>query len=79
MDPVERRLWEKGHTFSEVIRILMRDTYFPYLPLTGVWEFGTVWIQTLRASHSDRALEDNTGEELLRLTAVVTSDHHFCG
>lgn len=79
MDPVERRLWEKEHTFSEVIRIPMRATYLPYLSLTGVWDFEAVWVQTLRASQSDGVSEDNTGEELLRLSEMVTSDHHFCG
>lgn len=47
MDPVERGLREKVHTFSEAARILMRATYLPYLSLTGVWDFETVWAQSL--------------------------------
>lgn len=32
----------------------MRATLLPYLSLTGIWDFETVWMQILRTSHSDR-------------------------
>lgn len=47
MDPVERGLREKEHTFSKAIRILRRATYLPYLSLTGVWDFEAMWVQSL--------------------------------
>lgn len=42
MDPIARKLFEKEHTFSEVVRILMRAMHLPYLSLAGIWGFETV-------------------------------------
>lgn len=42
MEPIERMLFEKEHTFSEVIRILTRATHLLYLSLADIWGFETV-------------------------------------
>lgn len=42
MDPIARKLFEKEHTFSEVVRILTRAMNLPHLSLAGIWGFETV-------------------------------------
>ena len=64
MDPIERKLFDKEHTFSEVMRIPMRAMHLPYLSLAGIWGFETVQMHPS---------EPFTGTEPWKITLERTS------